>query len=79
MLKDVNGVWGGRQLPTEEKSKNSPSCMFGRFVPLNSLCFSGVLFCFCLKLRFLKDSLTGIYFMFICIRAPLTVCTTFNV
>ncbi len=26
----------GRQLPAEERSKNSPSCMFGRFVPLYS-------------------------------------------
>lgn len=40
MFRDVSGVWGGRQLPSEEKSKNSSSCMFGRFVPLNSfLCF----------------------------------------
>ncbi len=47
----------GRQLPAEERSKNSPSCMFGRFVPL----YSSIVFYVCLKLRFLKGTLTGIY------------------
>lgn len=80
MFKDVSCVWGGRQLPAQEKRRNSSSCMFGRFVPLYSfLCFIGILFIFCLKLRFLKVILTGTYSVIICIIFVLIVFTLLNV
>lgn len=75
MFKHMEGVLRGRQLLTKEE--NSSSCMFGRIVPLYIvICFVDF---FCLKFRFLKGLLVGIYIMFVCILSAFIVCKLHNV
>ncbi len=80
MFKDVGGVWGvGSCLQKKRVRIVLPACLAGLF-PCIVLCVLFLLI-FLLKLKFLKGTLTGMYFVIICIMLAYTliVCTVFNV